>query len=76
VYDSPAEAITALLAVKAAVGSQQLTVGLVVVAIASLGISYLVSWMVQKLLTEHVLARRNLVVSQDQSDPERALAAT
>jgi small-conductance mechanosensitive channel len=60
VYDSPTEALSSLLAVRATVGSQQLTVGLVVVALASLGISYLVSWMLQTLLTEHVVARRTM----------------
>ena len=60
VYDSPAAAITRLLSVQATLGSQQITLGLVIVAVASLGVSYLVSWMLQTLLTENVLARRNV----------------
>jgi len=60
VYDSPAEAITGLLSVRATIGSQQITVGLVVLAVGALGVSYLASWMLQTLLTENVLARRNV----------------
>jgi potassium-dependent mechanosensitive channel len=60
VYDSPAEAITGLLSVQATIGSQQITVGLVLLAIGSLGVSYLASWLLQTLLTENVLARRNV----------------
>src|SRR4029450_3445550 len=60
VYDSPVEAITGLLSVHATIGSQQLTIGLVMLAIAALGGSYLASWMLQTLLTENVLARRNV----------------
>ena len=60
VYDSPAEAITGLLSVQATIGSQQITVGLVLLAVGSLGVSYLASWMLQTLLTENVLARRNV----------------
>ena len=60
VYDSPAEAITGLLSVQATIGSQQITIGLVILAVAALGVSYLASWMLQTLLTENVLARRNV----------------
>ncbi|HEV8718764.1 MAG TPA: mechanosensitive ion channel domain-containing protein [Candidatus Binatia bacterium] len=60
VYDSPAEAITGLLSVQATIGSQRITIGLVLMAVGSLGVSYLASWMLQKLLTENVLARRNV----------------
>jgi len=60
VYDNPAEAITGLLSVHATIGSQQITIGLVLLAIAALGVSYLASWMLQTLLTENVLARRNV----------------
>ena len=60
VYDSPQEAITGLLSAQATIGSQQITVGLVILAIAALGVSYLASWMLQTLLTENVLARRNV----------------
>ena len=60
VYDSPAAAITGLLSVHVTIGSQQITVGLVLLAIGSLGVLYLASWMLQTLLTENVLARRNV----------------
>ena len=60
VYDNPAEAITGLLSVHATIGSQQITIGLVMLAIAALGVSYLASWMLQTLLTENVLARRHV----------------
>ena len=60
VYDNPAEAITGLLSVHATIGSHQITIGLVLLAIAVLGVSYLASWMLQTLLTENVLARRHV----------------
>jgi small-conductance mechanosensitive channel len=60
VYDSPDEAIAGLLSVQATIGSQQITVGLVLLAVGALGASYLASWMLQTLLTENVLARRNV----------------
>src|SRR4029450_5996146 len=60
VYDNPAEAITGLLSVQATIGSQQITIGLVMLALAALGGSYLASWMLQTLLTENVLARRHV----------------
>jgi small-conductance mechanosensitive channel len=60
VYDSPAEAITGLLSVHATIGSQQITIGLVMLAIAAFGVSYVASWMLQTLLTENVLARRHV----------------
>lgn len=60
VYDSPGEAITGLLSVQATIGAQQVTIGLIILAIASLGVSYLASWMFQTLLTENVLARRHV----------------
>src|SRR5215475_1526248 len=60
VYDNPTEAITGLLSVHATIGSQQITIGLVMLAVAALGVSYLASWMLQTLLTDHVLARRHV----------------
>jgi small-conductance mechanosensitive channel len=60
VYDNSAEAITGLLSVHATIGSQQITIGLVLLALAALGVSYLASWMLQTLLTENVLARRHV----------------
>jgi potassium-dependent mechanosensitive channel len=60
VYDSPGAAITGLLSVQASIGAQQITIGLVLLAVGSLMVSYLASWMLQALLTENVLARRNV----------------
>jgi small-conductance mechanosensitive channel len=60
VYGSPAEAITGLLSVQATVGSQRITLGVGLMAVGALGISYLASWVLQTVLTEHVLARRNV----------------
>jgi potassium-dependent mechanosensitive channel len=60
VYDSPDEAISGLLSMQATVGSQRITIGLVLLAISLLGVSYLASWMLQTLLTENVLARRHV----------------
>jgi small-conductance mechanosensitive channel len=60
VYGSPVEAITGLLSVQATIGSQQITIGLVLLAVGSLGVSYLASSMLQTLLKENVLARRNV----------------
>ncbi|MBI3796906.1 MAG: mechanosensitive ion channel [Deltaproteobacteria bacterium] len=50
VYDTPAEAISGLLSLGVTVGSQRLTLGLVVAAIGVVGISYLASSMLQSLL--------------------------
>jgi small-conductance mechanosensitive channel len=60
VYDSPVDAITGLLSMQATIGSRQITIGLVLMAVGSLGGSYLASWMLQILLRENVLARRNV----------------
>ena len=60
VYDSPSEAITGLLSVQATIGSQRITIGLIMLALAALGVSYLASWMLQSILTENVLAKRNV----------------
>jgi small-conductance mechanosensitive channel len=60
VYDSPAEAVSGLLSVGITVGSQRLTLGLGLVAIGSVGISYFISSLLQRLLAEEVLARRNV----------------
>jgi small-conductance mechanosensitive channel len=60
VYESPAEAIVGLLSARAILGSQQFTLGIVLLAAALLGVAYVVSWMLRTLLTETVLVRRNL----------------
>ena len=52
--------LSGLLSVHATIGSQQITIGLVLLAVAALGVSSLASWMLQTLLTEHVLARRHV----------------
>ncbi len=60
VYGSPADAITGLLSVHTTVGSQRITLGLGILAVGSLGISYLASWVLQAVLTANVMARRNV----------------
>src|SRR5262249_11699448 len=60
VYESPGRAISGLLSVQATLGAQQITVGLVLLAVGALIVSYLASWMLQTLLTENVLARRHM----------------
>jgi small-conductance mechanosensitive channel len=60
VYDDPSAAITGLLSAQATLGAQQITIGLVLLAIGSLGVSYFASWMLQTLLTKNVLARRHV----------------
>jgi small-conductance mechanosensitive channel len=60
VYDSPSAAISGLLAKHVALGDQRVTIGLVLLALGSLGASYLASGMLQALVTENVLARRNV----------------
>ena len=60
VYESPAGAITGLLSAHATLGSQQFTLRVVLLAAALLGVAYVVSWMLQTLLTQNVMARRNL----------------
>jgi small-conductance mechanosensitive channel len=60
VYESPTQAIVGLLSIRATLGSQQFTVGIVLLAAALLGVAYLVSWILQTLLTETVLIRRNV----------------
>ena len=60
VYESPSAAITGLLSGQVTLGSQRITIGLVLLAAGSLGSSYIASWLLQTLLTENVLARRNV----------------
>ena len=60
VYHSPSAAITGLLSPQVTLGSQRITIGLILLAAGSLGSSYIASWLLQTLLTENVLARRNV----------------
>jgi small-conductance mechanosensitive channel len=60
VYDSPTEAILGLLAAGITIGSQRITVGLVIAAVGLIWVAYLASLVLQKLLTEDVLARHNV----------------
>lgn len=60
VYDNPTKAILSLLALQARVGAQSLTVGLVVAALALFSLFYLVSWILQQVLTEHMRTRRQV----------------
>jgi small-conductance mechanosensitive channel len=60
VYESPGEAITGVLAQQVTIGAQPITIGLVLLAVGALGTSYLASWMLQILLTENILTRRNV----------------
>jgi potassium efflux system protein len=60
VYDSPTEALLGLLTAGITVGSQRLTVGLIVAAVGLIWVAYLASLVLQKLLTEDVLARRHV----------------
>jgi small-conductance mechanosensitive channel len=60
VYDSPSAAISRLLTRQVGLGSQQITIGIVLLAVGSLGASYVASSLLQTLLAENVLARRNV----------------
>jgi potassium efflux system protein len=62
VYQGPADAIAGLLSLHLRIGSQELTLGLVLLALALLGSSYVVSWTFQNLLTDVLLVRRNVDV--------------
>jgi small-conductance mechanosensitive channel len=60
VFDSVPGAIKGLLALGFKLGSQRITVGLVIISAGILYGSFLASWMVQKLLMDEVLARRRV----------------
>jgi potassium efflux system protein len=60
VYESAAQAISGLLSVHVAIGSQRITLGYVIGAVGALVVSYFVSTILQTTLTERVLARRNV----------------
>ncbi len=60
VFDSLPAAIKGLLALGFNVGSQRISIGLVIISAGILYGSFLASWIVQKLLMEEVLARRRV----------------
>jgi len=60
VFDSLPSAIKGLLALGFNVGSQRISIGLVIISAGILYGSFLASWMVQKLLIDEVLARRRV----------------
>jgi potassium efflux system protein len=60
VYDSPLDAISGLLSASVTVGSQQITLGYVMGAIGAFALSYFASLVLQTMLTERVLLRRNV----------------
>jgi small-conductance mechanosensitive channel len=60
VFDSLPAAIKGLLTLGFNIGSQRISVGLVIISAGILYGSFLASWMVQKLLMDEVLARRRV----------------
>jgi len=62
VFDSLPAAINGLLALGFNLGSQRISIGLVIISAGILYGSFLASWMVQKLLMDEVLARRRVEI--------------
>jgi len=60
VYDTLGEATRGLLAFGFKLGSQRISVGLVITSVGVLYAAFLVSWILQKLLMDQVLARRKV----------------
>ncbi len=60
VYDSPARALTELLAWGVSIGTQRVTVGHVIAAVGAVYVAVLASWFIQQLLTEDTLATRQV----------------
>ena len=60
VYDNLGEATRGLLAFGFKLGSQRISVGLVITSVGVLYAAFLVSWTLQKLLMDQVLARRKV----------------
>ncbi|UCE53034.1 MAG: mechanosensitive ion channel [Desulfobacterales bacterium] len=60
IYNLSSEAIQAFLSFGFKVGSQEITVGLILAALAILYGSYLASWIIQALFMEEVLRRRQV----------------
>jgi len=59
-YDNLPEAMKGVLALGFNVGSQRITVGLVIISAGILYLSFLASWIVQKFLMDKVLARQGV----------------
>ena len=60
VYDSPVAAIKGLLSLAFTVGSQRISVGLVIAAASFVYGSFLISWAFQKLFVDEVLTKRHV----------------
>ena len=60
VYDSPASALTELLAWGVNIDTQRLTVGQVIAGFSAMVVTLLISWLVQQLLIEDALGTRNV----------------
>ena len=60
VYDTLEEATKGLLALGFNLGSQRISVGLLIVSAGILYVSFLTSWILQKLLMDEVLVRRKV----------------
>jgi small-conductance mechanosensitive channel len=59
-YDSLPEAMKGLLALGFNLGSQRISVGLVIISAGILYVSFLASWIVRKLLMDEVLAKQRV----------------
>jgi small-conductance mechanosensitive channel len=59
-YDDLPGAIVGLLSLGFNLGSQRISLGLVIIAAGILYVSFFASWIIQKLLTDQVLARRRV----------------
>ena len=59
-YSSPSEAMTALLSLGFIAGDAEITLSLILIATGSFGIVMLTSWALQHILTDNVLAQRNV----------------
>jgi small-conductance mechanosensitive channel len=59
-YDSLPEAMKGLLALGFNLGSQRISVGLVIISAGILYVSFLASWIIQKLLMDEVLAKQRV----------------
>ena len=62
VYDNLGEATRGLLALGFKLGSERISVGLVITSVGVLYTAFLVSWILQKLLMDQVLARRKVAL--------------
>jgi small-conductance mechanosensitive channel len=60
VYDSPVAAIKGLLSLAITVGSQRISVGLVLAAVSFVYGSFLISWAFRKLFVDQVLSKRHV----------------